>query len=49
MPFPGLWGRFDRILLVREQRFSVPKFSIFVCQNLQFAYNLVVRNGRRRI
>jgi hypothetical protein len=28
MPFPGLWGRFDRILLVRKQRFSMPKFTI---------------------
>jgi hypothetical protein len=28
MPFPGLWGRFDRILMVRKQRFSVSKFAI---------------------
>jgi hypothetical protein len=28
MPFPGFWGRFDRILLVRKQRFSMPKFTI---------------------
>jgi hypothetical protein len=28
MPFPGLWGRFDRILLVRKQRFSISKFII---------------------
>jgi hypothetical protein len=25
---PGLWGRFDRTLLVRKQRFSMPKFTI---------------------
>jgi hypothetical protein len=30
MPFPGLWGRFDRILIVRKQRF-------IVCRNLQFS------------
>ena len=28
MPFPGLWGRFDRILIVRKQRFSMSKFTI---------------------
>jgi hypothetical protein len=28
MPFPGLWGRFDRILIARKQRFSM--------SNLQF-------------
>jgi hypothetical protein len=28
MSFPGLWGRFDRILLVRKQRFSMSKFTI---------------------
>ena len=28
MPFPGLWGRFDRILMVRKQRFSMSKFTI---------------------
>ena len=28
MPFPGLWGRFDRILLVRKQRFSMSKFTV---------------------
>jgi hypothetical protein len=28
MPFPGLWGRFDRILMVRKQRFSMLKFTI---------------------
>jgi hypothetical protein len=28
MPFPGLWGRFDRTLLVRKQRFSMSKFTI---------------------
>jgi hypothetical protein len=29
MPFPGLWGRFDRILTVRKQRFtfSMSKFT----------------------
>jgi hypothetical protein len=27
-PFPGLWGRFDRILMVRKQRFSMSKFTI---------------------
>jgi hypothetical protein len=32
-PFPGLWGSFDRTLMVRKKRF-------IVCQNLQFAYNL---------
>jgi hypothetical protein len=28
MPFPGLWERFDRILMVRKQRFSMSKFAI---------------------
>jgi hypothetical protein len=28
MPFPGLWGSFDRILMVRKQRFSHSKFTI---------------------
>ena len=28
MPFPGLWGSFDRILMVKKQRFSVSKFTI---------------------
>ena len=28
MPFPGLWGSFDRILVVRKQRFSMSKFTI---------------------
>jgi hypothetical protein len=28
MPFPGLWGRFDRFLMVRKQRFSMSKFTI---------------------
>ena len=28
MPFPGLWGRFDRILIVRKERFSMSKFTI---------------------
>ena len=28
IPFPGLWRRFDRILLVRKERFSMPKFTI---------------------
>jgi hypothetical protein len=37
MPFPGLWGRFGRILMVRKQRFSTE------------IYNSVVLNGRRRI
>jgi hypothetical protein len=27
MPFPGLWGRFDRILMVRKKRFSMSKFT----------------------
>ena len=39
MPFPGLWESFDRILMV----------SVLVCRNLQFVYNLVVLNERRRI
>jgi hypothetical protein len=30
MPFPGLWGRFDRIRMVRKQRFSMSKFTILV-------------------
>ena len=30
MPFPGLWGSFERMLMVRKKR----------CSNLQFAYNL---------
>jgi hypothetical protein len=29
MPFPGLWGRFDRILMVRKQHFSMSKFTIW--------------------
>ena len=29
MPFPGLWGRFNRILIVRK--------SVLVCRNLQFS------------
>jgi hypothetical protein len=28
MPFPRLWERFDRILIVRKQRFSMSKFTI---------------------
>ena len=28
IPFPGLWGRFDRILMVRKQHFSMSKFTI---------------------
>jgi hypothetical protein len=28
MPFPGLCGSFDRILMVRKQRFSMSKFTI---------------------
>jgi hypothetical protein len=28
MPFPRLWGSFDRILMVRKQRFSMSKFTI---------------------
>jgi hypothetical protein len=28
MPFPGLWGSFDRILMVRKQCFSLSKFTI---------------------
>ena len=35
MPFPGLWGSFDRMRMVRKKRFTV-----LVCRNLQFAYNL---------
>ena len=31
MPFPGLWGSFDRILMVRKQpRFSMSKFTIYL-------------------
>jgi hypothetical protein len=33
MPFPGLWGRFDRILFVRKQRFSMSKC---VCELLTY-------------
>ena len=29
MPLPWLWGRFDRILIVRKQRFSMSKFTIW--------------------
>jgi hypothetical protein len=29
MPFPGLWGIFDRILIVRKQR--------LICRNFQFS------------
>ena len=28
MPFPGLWGNFDRMLMVRKKRFSMSKFTI---------------------
>ena len=28
MPFPGLWESFDRILMVRNRRFSMSKFTI---------------------
>jgi hypothetical protein len=28
MPFPGLWGKFNRILMVRKQHFSMSKFTI---------------------
>ena len=28
MPLPGLWESFDRILMVRKQRFSMSKFTI---------------------
>ena len=28
MPFPGLWGSFDRMLMVRKKRFSMSKFTI---------------------
>ena len=28
MPFPGLWGSFDRILIVIKQHFSMSKFTI---------------------
>jgi hypothetical protein len=27
MPFPGLWERFDRNMIVRKQRFSMSKFT----------------------
>jgi hypothetical protein len=37
MPFLELWGRFDRILMVRKQRFSTE------------IYISVVLNGRTRI
>ena len=43
MPFPGLWGRFDRILKVRKQRYNMSKFTIW----LEFSSTTV--NGRRRI
>jgi hypothetical protein len=44
IPFPGLWGSFDRILMVKKQRFSLSKFII--C--LQFS-STKCQNGRRRI
>jgi ubiquitin-protein ligase len=28
MPFPGLWGSFDRILIVKKQRFCMSNFEI---------------------
>ena len=28
MPFPGLWGRFDRIVMVRKQCFRMSKITI---------------------
>jgi hypothetical protein len=28
MPFPGLWGSFDWMLMVRKKRFSMLKFTI---------------------
>ena len=43
MPFPGLWGRFDRILMVRKQRFSMSKFTIclqFSSTNIQVSSNI---------
>ena len=43
MPFPGLWKRFDRILIVRKQRYNMSKFTI--C--LEFSITTV--NGWRRI
>jgi hypothetical protein len=41
MPFPGLRGRFDRILMSEN--------SVLVCRNLQFVYNLEVLNGQKII
>ena len=28
MPSPGLWGSFDRMLMVRKKRFSMSEFTI---------------------
>ena len=36
MPFPGLWGSFDRMLMVKKKRFSMSKFTIclqFIADN----------------
>ena len=30
MPFPGLWESFERILMVRKQRFNMSKFTIYL-------------------
>ena len=30
MPFPGHWESFDRILMVRKQRFNMSKFTIYL-------------------
>jgi ubiquitin-protein ligase len=41
MPFPGLWGSYDRILMVRKRRlinFSMSKFTICLqCSSTKWA------------
>ena len=48
MPFPGLWGRFDRIMIVRKQRFSMSKFTEKYCPDCKVLFlcgELFVVNG----
>ena len=42
MPFPGLWGSFDRMRMVRKKRFSMSKFTCTIC--LQFIVTIQFYN-----
>jgi hypothetical protein len=44
MPFAGLWGRFDRIPMVRKQRFSMSKLKIWsrALGQIQFDNNSIL-------